>query len=173
MPPVLHGVPPVLHGVPVEKQRAPTLYAIIALKLFKGAVLLLFAFVVFSMGSANLREEFVRSLKEVSQAAGGGAFGGAEQSLQNISLRTIQIIAVGSILYGVFSLVEGVGLILRASWAGWMVIGESAVFIPLEVWEAVSRFSVVAVLILFLNCAVVWYLYVNRKRLFREPQRPR
>lgn len=173
MPPVLGALPPVLHAESVQRQRAPTLYAIIAFKLFKGAVLLLFAFVVFSMGSADLRDEFVRSGKEVSQAAGGGAFGGAEQSLQNISLRTIQIIAAGSILYGVFSLVEGAGLIMRASWAGWMVIGESGVFIPLEIWEVISRFSVVAVLILFLNCAVVWYLYVNRTRLFRQARRAR
>ncbi|HEX7861465.1 MAG TPA: DUF2127 domain-containing protein [Verrucomicrobiae bacterium] len=159
-------MPPILQDVPVQKERAPTLYAIIVFKLFKGAVLLLFAFVVFSMGSADLRDEFVRSLKEVSQAAGRSPFGGAEESLQNISLRTIQLIAVGSILYGVFSLVEGVGLIFRASWAGWMVIGESAIFIPLEVWEVLARFSIPAVLILVLNLAIVWYLYSNRRRLF-------
>ena len=38
--------------------------------------------------------------------------------------------ATGTFLYSLFALVEGVGLIFRMPWAGWLAIGESAFFIP-------------------------------------------
>jgi uncharacterized membrane protein (DUF2068 family) len=76
-----------------------------------------------------------------------------------------------------FSLVEGVGLIFRVSWAGWLAIGESAFFIPIEVWELVRQTSldrgqpghpVMVVIILAINIVIVWYLLQNRHRLFRH-----
>ena len=46
-------------------------------------------------------------------------------------------VAIGSLLYSLFSLVEGVGLMFRVSWAGWLAIGESAFFIPIEILELI------------------------------------
>ena len=66
------------------------------------------------------------------------------------------------------SLVEGVGLIFRVGWAGWLAIGESAFFIPIELFELVHRPSRVVFVVLALNIFMVWYLFVNRNRLFRH-----
>ena len=44
--------------------------------------------------------------------------------------------------YSLFSLVEGIGLIFRVSWAGWMAIGESVFFIPIEVYDLLHRLPV-------------------------------
>ncbi len=35
-------------------------------------------------------------------------------------------------IYSLFAAVEGVGLIFRFPWAGWLSIGESAFFIPIK-----------------------------------------
>ena len=78
----------------------------------------------------------------------------------------MQLFLIGTLLYGAFSLVEGVGLIFRAAFAGWMVIAESAVFVPLEIWEMLRSFSITVTIVLILNIAIVWYLYGNRHRLF-------
>jgi uncharacterized membrane protein (DUF2068 family) len=83
--------------------------------------------------------------------------------------------AAGTLVYSLFSLVEGVGLMFRVSWAGWMAIGESAFFIPIEIYELVHRtaserprpgHTVTVLVILGLNILIVWYLFANRQRLF-------
>jgi uncharacterized membrane protein (DUF2068 family) len=40
-----------------------------------------------------------------------------------------------------FSIIEGGGLMFRASWAGYLAIGESAFFVPIEIYELMHRFS--------------------------------
>jgi uncharacterized membrane protein (DUF2068 family) len=73
-------------------------------------------------------------------------------------------------------------LALRATWAIWLAIGESAFFIPIEVYEIVKRrlpqpeqrHMMVAhprlglAVVLGLNILIVWYLYKNRNRLFKH-----
>jgi uncharacterized membrane protein (DUF2068 family) len=76
--------------------------------------------------------------------------------------------AAGTLFYSLFSLVEGVGLILRVSWAGWLAIGESAFFIPIEIHELVKNPILPVFLVLALNVLIVWYLLLNRHRLFRH-----
>jgi uncharacterized membrane protein (DUF2068 family) len=93
-------------------------------------------------------------------------------------------VVTGSFLYSLFSLVEGVGLIFRVPWAGWLAIGESAFFIPIEIFELVRRHrsempnparpellsnpQFGLLIVLAINVFIVWYLYTNRKRLFRH-----
>jgi len=85
--------------------------------------------------------------------------------------------AAGTLVYSLFSLVEGVGLMFRISWVGWMTIGESAFFIPIEVWELVHRttrgrhhpgHTLTVLVILVINVVILWYLLQNRHRLFRH-----
>jgi uncharacterized membrane protein (DUF2068 family) len=58
-----------------------------------------------------------------------------------------------------------------------MAIGESAFFIPIEIYELVRRtasesprpgHTVTVLVILGLNILIVWYLFANRQRLFRH-----
>jgi uncharacterized membrane protein (DUF2068 family) len=81
--------------------------------------------------------------------------------------------AAGTLVYSLFSLVEGIGLLFRVPWACWMTIGESAFFVPIEVYELVhrasrERFPWVVFGILVINVVIVWYLLQNRHRLFRH-----
>ena len=77
-------------------------------------------------------------------------------------------VSVGTLIYSLFSVVEGVGLMFRVRWAGWLAIGESAFFIPIEVFELVHHPSWTVAIILGLNIFMVWYLFANRHRLFRH-----
>ena len=76
--------------------------------------------------------------------------------------------ALGTVIYSLFSGVEGFGMMFRAGWAGWLAIGESAFFIPIEVFELVHRPSWMVLGILALNVFIVWYLFANRSWLFRH-----
>ena len=85
--------------------------------------------------------------------------------------------AAGTLVYSMFSLVEGIGLIFRVSWAGWLAIGESAFFIPIEIYDLVHRrvpdrphpgHTTTILIVLVINIVIVWYLLQNRHRLFRH-----
>ena len=71
-------------------------------------------------------------------------------------------------VYSLISFVEGVGLMFRVSWAGWLAIGESAFFIPIEVRELILRPHWFVLCVLAFNVLIVWYLYANRSWLFRH-----
>ncbi len=64
---------------------------------------------------------------------------------------------------------EGVGLSRRASWARWLTIVATSCLIPLEVYELDRRLTVVRIVALLVNVAVVAYL-VWRKDVFDEPR---
>ena len=148
--------------------RAPTLYAIIALKLGKGLLLLLIALGVYTLAGKDLQEEFDHFLRWVKLDPENVFFSRVGQWLDTFSLANVRWVATGTLLYSLFSLVEGFGLILRVSWAGWMAIGESAFFIPIEIYELTKKFSSVLFAILVINIVIVWYLVKNRQRLFHH-----
>ena len=152
----------------VIKQRAPTLYVIIAIKLVKGLALLLLALGFYSLSDNNLPDEFRNLLASLHLDPEKKFFTRVAGSLSQITPSNLLWVASGTTLYSLFSLVEGVGLIFRVRWAGWMAIGESAFFIPIEVYELMTGFSMTVMIILLLNFFIVWYLYQNRSRLFRH-----
>ena len=93
------------------------------------------------------------------------------KSIAKITPANIYWVATGTAFYSLFSLVEGVGLMFRVTWAGWMAISESIFFIPIEVYELIKptgKSSWTVYIILILNIVIVWYLLKNRRRLFRH-----
>ena len=152
----------------IFKKRAPTLYFIIAIKLVKGSLLLLLAFGVYSLSDNNLPEEFRKLLGFLHLDPEKKFFTDLADKIETITPANVVWLARGTVFYSLFSLVEGVGLIFRLSWAGWLAIGESAFFIPIEVHELMRHFSWTVLVILALNILIVWYLFYNRERLFRH-----
>ena len=161
-------IPPILFGSPALKQRAPGLYAIVAFKFLKGLLLLIAALVVYSLAGLNFQEEFGRMLRDANLESQTQLFNEFSSWLRTVSPARVRLIVAGTVFYGLFSILEGTGLFLRASWAGWAAIGESAFFVPVEVVQMIRDFSVLITVVLILNVAIVWYLYANRRRLFHS-----
>jgi uncharacterized membrane protein (DUF2068 family) len=97
--------------------------------------------------------------------------------LGELKERNLVWASAATLFYSLFSLTEGIGLMFRVSWAGWLAIGESAFFIPIEVYELLhpaphepgrSGHPLTLFVILGLNIMIVWYLLQNRHRLFRH-----
>ena len=150
------------------KRRAPTLYLIIAIKLFKGVLLLLLGLGVYSLSDNNLPEEFRKLLELLHLDPEKKFFSDLAAQIGQISESKMVWLASGTVFYSLFSLVEGIGLIFRVPWAGWLAIGESVFFIPIEIYELTHRFSWKVTIILGVNILIVWYLFQNRGRLFRH-----
>ena len=150
------------------KKRAPTLYAIIAMKLLKGLLFVSLAFLAYTLSDNDLPYEYRRLLHFLRVNPESKFFSDLAVQVGQLTETRVLHVAVGTLLYSLFALVEGVGLMFRVSWAGWLAIGDSAFFIPIEVYELVHRFSNLVLVILILNVVIVWYLLENRQRLFRH-----
>jgi uncharacterized membrane protein (DUF2068 family) len=154
---------------PVPRKRAPVLYAIILAKLVKGTLLLLLAVGAYNLSDNNLPADFRQALSFLHLDPEKKFFTMLAEKVELITEEKMVWFARGSFIYSLFSLVEGVGLLFRIRWAGWLAIGESAFFIPIEIHDLMRRFSGVVAIILVFNVLVVWYLYQNRARLFPPP----
>ena len=150
------------------KKRAPTLYFIIAIKLLKGLLFASMAVAAYTLSDNDLPVEFHNLLHVLRLNPERKFFTELTLKIGSLTEAKVLWVAVGTLFYSLFSLVEGVGLIFRVSWAGWLAIGESAFFIPIEVYELMRDFSWTVFVILALNVFFVWYLFQNRHRLFRH-----
>jgi len=166
---------------PSPKKRAPTLYFIIVFKLLKGTCALILAFGVFRMAGKDLGGVFDHLMRLIHLDPENRFLSYIGDSLDGIKPGNMRWFATGTFFYSLFALVEGVGLIFRVPWAGWLTIGESAFFIPIEMFELVHHHELVRhrivepsgfgwklTVILGLNILIVWYLFQNRARLFRH-----
>jgi uncharacterized membrane protein (DUF2068 family) len=150
------------------RKRAPTLYAIIVIKLGKGLLLLMVALGVYSLANADLSGIYQSLLKWINVDPEQQFFVTLAKKISAITPANVYWVAAGTAFYSLFSLVEGVGLMFRVGWAGWLAIGESAFFIPIEVHHLIGGFSSTVFFILLLNVGIVWYLLQNRHRLFKH-----
>ncbi len=153
-----------------KKKTAPTFYAIIAFKLLKGALFVTLAIVAYTLSDNNLPEEFRKVMDFLRVTPANKFFAHLAEKVGKLTEADLLWTALGTLLYSSFSLVEGVGLIFRQSWAGWLAIGESAFFVPIEVYELCrpGRFTWGLFIVLVLNVLIVWYLFKNRDRLFKH-----
>lgn len=151
-------------------KRAPTLYAIIAFKILKGVLFVTLALFAYTLSDNNLPIEFQKLLHFLQVTPANKFFAHLAERVGQLTEKDLLWTALGTLIYSSFSLVEGVGMIFRQSWAGWLAIGEAAFFIPIEVYELmrVGRFSWGLFTILLLNILIVWYLLKNRQRLFKH-----
>jgi uncharacterized membrane protein (DUF2068 family) len=177
---------------PAEKAKAPTLYLIAGAKLAKGLLLILIAAGIFSMAHQDLQDNFDKFIAWVHLDPENRFFGNIGDWLETVTPGNVRATALATCLYGIFLLVGGTGLAIRAKWAIWLTIGESAFFIPIEVLELTRRRPRLQIdpaddsvpqpvvhqffphpkiglaIVLALNILIVWYLLKNRQRLFRH-----
>ena len=151
-------------------KRAPTLNAIIAFKIHKGALFVAVAIAAYTLSDNNLPLEFQKVLHFLRVTPANKFFAHLAERVGHLTENDLLWTALGTIIYSSFSLVEGVGMIFRQGWAGWLAIVEAAFFIPIEVYELTrkGRFSWGLFVVLVLNILIVWYLFSNRHRLFKH-----
>lgn len=83
-----------------------------------------------------------------------------------IQAKQLREISAGTFFYAGILLTEGIGLLMKKHWAEYFTVISTGVFIPLEVYEIVHRFTWVRVGVLLVNVAIVWYLVdrIRRRR---------
>ena len=165
-----------------KPKRAPTLYFIVAVKAVKGVAALLLALGAYSLTDNDLPEDFRNLLEFLHIDPEKKFFLELADRIAEITPHNLNWLAVISVFYGLFMLLQAVGLAMRVSWVVWLVIGESAFFIPIEIFELVRRRvpnpeshphlfahpKIGIAVVLVVNIAIVWYLFKNRERIIRH-----
>ncbi len=153
------------------KKRAPTLYFIIGIKLLKGALFVSLAIIAYALSDNDLPAELHKWLLVLRLNPERRFWVALAHQVGTLTQANVLWTAAGTFIYSMFSWVEGIGLIFRVPWAGWMAIGESVFFIPIELYELSQKITVLVSVILAINILIVWYLFQNRSRLFRHHHR--
>lgn len=148
--------------------RAPTLYFIVAIKFLKGFAALALALGVHSLRNQDLPELFQRLLEFFHLDPEKKFFADLADRVAEITPSNLHWVAGGATLYGLFMLMQAVGLAFRVRWIVWLVLGEAAFFVPVEIFEIVHRPTWVKLGVLAVNVFIVWYLFANRARLARN-----
>ena len=169
-----------------QPKRAPTLYFIVTIKLVKGTLLLLTSLGIFALSGHDLGDVFDQFLRWIHLDPEQKFFLRIGEWLGNVTPANRRVVEWGTLLFGMILVGGGLGLAFRARWAVWLAIGESAFFIPIEIYELLrlqvgdapvrpraelfrhpelGMFVVLAV-----NVLIVWYLLQNRRRIFRHHQ---
>ncbi len=151
-----------------KKKKAPTLYGIAIVKLVKGLFFAALALAVFRIADRDLPEVLRSVLHDLRFNPERLFWTQLATKIGRLTEARVRWTAAGTLVYSLFSLVEGVGLMFRVPWAGWLTIGESAFFIPIEIFELEHRFTKLVAAIMVINIVIVWYLYQNRARLFKH-----
>ncbi|HVV01955.1 MAG TPA: DUF2127 domain-containing protein [Verrucomicrobiae bacterium] len=159
----------------IRKRRAPTLYFIIVIKLLKGLLFVALAVMIYCMSDNDLPAEYRHWLHVLRLNPEREFWTALAKQVALLNENNVLMAAAGTFCYSLFSLVEGVGLLLRIPWAGWMSIGESAFFIPIEIYELLrrgksetTRHPQMLLVILGINILILVYLLKNKERLFRH-----
>lgn len=165
-----------------KPERAPTVYFIAGIKFLKGIAALLLALGAYSLTDNDLPDDFHKLLIFLHIDPEKKFFLDLADRISEITADNLRWVSMLSVVYGLFMLLQAIGLAFRVSWAVWLVIGESAFFIPIEVFELVRRhapgtenhFHIFAhprigvLIVLVINVVIVWYLYRNRERIIRH-----
>src|SRR5580704_6326131 len=111
-----------------KPKRAPTLYFIVAVKFFKGIAALLLALGAYNLTDNDLPADFQKLLEFLHIDPEKRFFLELADRIAEITPSNLNWLAVISIVYGLFMLLQAFGLAMRVSWAVWLVILESGFF---------------------------------------------
>jgi uncharacterized membrane protein (DUF2068 family) len=124
---------------------------------------------LFAKNAAHLREPVYKALADLESGLGGPAkkHGVINEVRHLFSLQQGTLTKIGLIVavYAAIEGLEAVGLWLQKRWAEYLTFIATTGLIPLEIYEIVTKGSLLKVLTLVVNVAVVAYL-LWAKRLF-------
>lgn len=116
-------------------------------------------------GANNLLDAVRRALSDTGQAASRDFLTRALSSILKLSKNTIAVLAGTAIVYAVVEGVEAVGLWMEKRWAEYLTAIATAGFLPFEIKALIDRVTILRVVALIINLAIlIWLLW--RKKLF-------
>jgi uncharacterized membrane protein (DUF2068 family) len=86
------------------------------------------------------------------------------QKVSMLSRGLLSLLAVENFSYSVLAFVEAAALVLRKRWAYWLVIGDTASMIPIEIFQICKEFGWINLILLGYYFPTVVYLFFSVKK---------
>ncbi len=93
--------------------------------------------------------------------------------LTGIDRKHLRLIEAGTFAYAALHTLEGMGLILRQRWAGYLTVIATGSLLPVEAYEIWKHVNVAKIAVLVFNLAIVIYLAWRLWQEERESRRLR
>lgn len=135
-----------------------TLALIAAFKFVKSLFLVVLAILLFRLGHPAAIEAFAHWVGTLQIATGHEFVGRAIRWLVGIDAHTIALFGAIALVYATLYAIEGYGLWQNRTWAKYLTVVSTCLFIPIELWEMHRHFTPTKVVALVVNVAIVAYL---------------
>jgi uncharacterized membrane protein (DUF2068 family) len=76
----------------------------------------------------------------------------------NLTPHKVKLLGAGSFIYSGLFLTEGIGLWMAKRWGEWLTVIITSSLVPVEIYEIFHHVSVIKILVLIINLAIVAYL---------------
>jgi uncharacterized membrane protein (DUF2068 family) len=140
----------------VQRERGLTL--IIAYKLVKGGLWLIFAAIILVMMQMGLGDRLLGLAHHLRLHAHAWSLMLADLAVRASSRRALWTITVALIADGVLTLIEGWSLLHGRWWGPWLVVVATGSLLPFEIIALVRHPHVVRAVLFVVNIAIVVYL---------------
>ncbi|MEP7042049.1 MAG: DUF2127 domain-containing protein [Dokdonella sp.] len=142
------------------------LLAIALFKLAKSVACIALAAMAFHLLQPDVAEHVGRWLESLTWATRHGVVMRAIQSFVDLGPQQFRVFGAAALTYAALYAVQGIGLWLGKRWAEYLIVIETGLLLPVEVWELQHRFSLFKLGVLLVNIAIVVYLI----RVLRKPR---
>lgn len=137
----------------------PRALALIAVyKLAKAVACVMLAFASFHLVRADVAARFDGWLESIAWTTRHGLIMRLVDWLLGLGPHQYQLFGIAAVAYATLYTVQGGGLWLGKRWAEYLVVIETGLLLPLELWELHHRFSTLKLAAFVVNVAVVLYL---------------
>jgi uncharacterized membrane protein (DUF2068 family) len=127
-------------------------------KLLKAASLLIVGFGILKLMHTDVATQLEHWIAMLGFDPGSRIMSRVLQKATNVSPDKIREFGVVSFIYAGLFLTEGIGLWLMKRWAEWFTVAITSSLLPLEIYEIFHRPTLIKILVLIINVAVVAYL---------------
>ncbi len=146
-------------GASQTRRRDGTLLRIIAvLKFLKAASLIALSVGVFRTMHQDIGIRLEHWIRALHLDPGNRHIEMFLERVSNLSAAQVKRLGLVGLLYAGLFLVEGTGLWLQRRWGEWATVVITGLLIPVEIYEIARHLTIVKILVLLVNIAVVAYL---------------
>ena len=147
-----------------------TVRGIALLETAKGLLVLAAGFGLLSLMHRDVQAAAVRLITNLHLSPGGKYAGIFIKAAARVTDRELWAFAVLALVYSMFRLVEGYGLWRERAWAEWLALVSGALYLPLEVYEVVLKFTWLRISVLAVNLVVVVLIAMVLSRSLKSRQ---
>ena len=147
----------------MTKQHHTGMALIAGFKVAKGVLLLLVGLGLLKLVHAEIATLFSQLLEALHLNADSRILHNLVLKVDALQPHSVLMISLVSMAYAALLLTEGVGLWFEFSWAAYLTVISTSLFLPFEFYEVVERITTLRIGVLLLNLVIVLYLVTQLK----------